>query len=334
MQKAAALIRDAGADAELAETIATMMTVSADLAHRIARGPLGGPLGTAVGANVDGDTQKALDVAADEAFAEALKSAPVRYYASEEREDVVELNPAGRFALATDPLDGSSNIDVNVSIGTIFSIYEATDDPKASFLRPTDQQLAAGYVIYGPQTILVLTLGNGTLLYILDPDSHEYVPIGKAEIPRETREFAINASNYRAWLPPIRAYIEDCMAGEEGPLGRRFNMRWVASLVAETHRILSRGGIFLYPADTRKGYERGRLRLLYECAPIAFLVEQAGGKATDGYQPILGMVPEGLHVRVPFVFGSAEEVDRVAAYHDMPEEEVSGLFGNRGLFRS
>ena len=318
----------------LRPVIASLCAVGADLSRLIARGPLGGALGAAVGENTDGDQQKALDVMADEAFASALGEAGVRWYASEEQEEVVALDPDGKFALAIDPLDGSSNIDVNVSIGTIFSIFEAKDDPNESFLRPAGEQIAAGYIIYGPQTGLMVTFGAGTHFYVLDPETDRFVLAREGiTIPPTSREFAINASNYRHWSKPVRAYIDDCLAGTDGIHGRNFNMRWVASLVAETHRILSRGGIFLYPSDSRPGYEHGRLRMVYECAPMAFLVEQAGGRATNGTDRILDLKAAELHQRTPFIFGSSEKVDRVAAYHDLPEKEVSALFGSRGLFR-
>ena len=320
--------------ADLGQAVTAMCDVGKTLAHKIARGALEGAMGAAVGDNTDGDVQKALDVIADEMFFTALQDTAVRWYASEEREDVVEINPNGRLALATDPLDGSSNIDVNVSIGTIFSIYEAKDDPEASFLRPGTEQIAAGYIIYGPQTGLVVTFGNGTLSFILDPDRGEFVLVNdNVRIPQASSEFAINASNYRHWTRPIRAYIDDCLAGEEGPRGKNFNMRWVASLVAETHRIISRGGIFLYPSDARKGYERGRLRMVYECAPIAMLVEQAGGLATDGCDRLLEQQVKTLHGRTPLVFGTPDKVNRVATYHDLPENETAPLFRDRGLFR-
>ncbi|MBN2905525.1 MAG: class 1 fructose-bisphosphatase [Rhodobacteraceae bacterium] len=308
--------------------------VGADLSRTIQRGPLGGALGASVGENLGGDTQKALDVMADEAFADRLKNASVRWYASEEQDEVVELDPKGKFALAIDPLDGSSNIDVNVSIGTIFSIFDAKDEGDPSFLRPASEQIGGGYIIYGPQTMLVVTFGKGTQEYLLDPDTKEFVLINEAvKVPESSREFAINASNYRHWPKPVRAYIDDCLAGEEGPRENNFNMRWVASLVAETHRILTRGGVFLYPGDSRKGYERGRLRMIYECAPIGFVIEQAGGLATDAQDPILSKTADTLHARTPFVFGSTDKVSRVAAYHDLPEQEINALFGNRGLFR-
>jgi fructose-1,6-bisphosphatase I len=322
------------AEDALERIVAAMAEAGTQVARVVARGGLGGELGAEVGQNTGGDAQKAIDVIADEIFTAALAACDVRFYASEERDEVVELNPAGRFAVAIDPLDGSSNIDVNISVGTIFSVYPAAADGPVSFLRPAAEQVAAGYLIYGPQTCLAYTLGRGAWLRILDPDTGRFAPATPVRVPARASEFAINSSNYRHWSRPIRAYIDDCLAGAEGPRAKDFNMRWVASLVAEAHRILVRGGIFLYPADQRPGYEKGRLRLLYECAPIAFLMEQAGGAATDGHDRILGRRIEALHGRTPFVFGTTEKVDRVAAYHDLPEEEVSALFGNRGLFRA
>jgi len=308
--------------------------VGAELSERISLGPLGGALGAAVGENTDGDTQKALDVMADEHFSTALTGTGIRWYASEEQDEVVELDPDGTMALAIDPLDGSSNIDANVSIGTIFGIQPALSSGLETFLRSGQHMLCSGYFIYGPQTVLVVTFGEGVRHFIyerVDGKFHEAQNV--PTIPEQASEFAINASNYRHWSTPIRAYIDDCIAGTEGPRGKNFNMRWVASLVAETHRIMSRGGIFLYPGDERPGYEQGRLRLVYECAPIAYLVEQAGGRATTGTRRILDCVPDKLHARVPFVFGTADSVDRVTSYHDLPEQEVSALFANRGLFR-
>ena len=320
---------------ELFEVMNALCAVAVDVAAVIAKGPLGQALGAEVGENAGGDGQKALDILADEMFQDALRRTEVRWYGSEEQEYVQALNPTGRYALAIDPLDGSSNIDVNVSIGTIFSLFDAKDDDEASFLRPASDQIAGGYIIYGPQCCLVVTFGNGTLQFVLDPETKTFVLADPAvKVPATSKEFAINASNYRHWSKPIRAYIDDCIAGEEGPRDKNFNMRWVASLVAETHRILTRGGVFLYPADSRPGYEQGRLRMVYECAPIAFVIEQAGGRATDGCDPILTKIANSLHARTPLVFGSVDKVDRVAAYHDLPEQEVSALFGSRGLFRA
>ncbi len=319
--------------ADVGAVLRAVAEVTGRLSAAISRGELFGAFGAEVGRNSDGDTQKALDVMADEAFAAALAALPVRWYASEERESAEILAPDGRLAVAIDPLDGSSNIDVNVSIGTIFSVVEAGETAEESFLRPGRGQLAAGYAVYGPQTALVLAHAEGVALFVLDREHGTFLLAREGlKIPETASEFAINASNYRHWSKPVRAYIDDCLSGIDGPRGKNFNMRWVASLVAETHRVLMRGGIFLYPSDRRPGYERGRLRMVYECAPIAFVVEKAGGRATDGTDPILDQSPADLHARTPFVFGSAEKVARVAAYHDLPPSEVSPLFGKRGLF--
>ena len=321
-------------DPALADVLARIATTSARIARMIAQGGIKDDLAATVTASDHGDAQKELDVIADALFTQALTGTAIRHYASEEQADSVTLNPGGTLALAIDPLDGSSNIDVNVSIGTIFSVLPALETPEATFLRAGSAQLAAGYVIYGPQTALVLTTGRGVGRWVLDPETDRFVRVKDAAlIPGTTTEFAINASNYRHWPAPIRAFVDDLVAGADGPRGKNFNMRWIASLVAETHRILTRGGVFLYPGDQRAGYERGRLRHVYECAPIAMLVEQAGGAATDGFDRILDLVPDGLHARTPFVFGSAEKVARVAAYHDLPQSETSALFGNRSLFR-
>ena len=321
--------------ARLLAPITALCVVAERLAMTIARGPLGGALGAAVGENTDGDQQKALDVMADDEFAAALRGTSVRWYASEEQEEVVPIDPDGAFALAIDPLDGSSNIDVNVSIGTLFSIFETKEGAEESFLRPANEQIAAGYFIYGPQAGLVVTFGNGTMQYVLDPESRRFVLVNPAlKIPARSTEYSINASNYRHWAAPVRAYIDDCLAGAEGPRAQNFNMRWVASLVAETHRILTRGGLFLYPSDDRDGYQNGRLRMVYECAPVAMVIEQAGGKATDVVDPILRQSAKALHARSPLVFGSAEKVERVTTYHELPPNEVAALFGKRGLFRT
>ncbi len=304
------------------------------LSRMISRNGLDGVLGASAGTNTDGDAQKALDVIADDLFLAAARKGGVRHFASEEQDEVVLLNPSAPLALAIDPLDGSSNIDTNVSVGTIFSIYDAAQDPEASFLRPVSEQIGAGYVIYGPQTAMLLTFGRGVQRYVLDLEANCFVLLdAQVGIPSDSSEFAINASNYRHWPKPIRSWVDDAVAGVEGPRGKNFNMRWIASLVAEVHRIMTRGGIFLYPRDDRKGYENGRLRLLYECAPIAMLVTQAGGGATDGTDPIMQQHVERLHQRTPFIFGSQGKVARVTAYHDMPESEAA-LFGKRGLFRS
>lgn len=323
----------------VAETVTALADAAAEISGLIARGPLAGALGEATGAvNADGDTQVALDLQANEMVLAALRQAPVAYFASEEEDAILTLAPEAPVSVAVDPLDGSSNVDVNVSIGTIFSIFPtAAAGATASFFRRGEEQLAAGYVVYGPHSDLVLTLGAGVDLFVLDPDSGAFrLARSGLSIPAAAQEFAINASNYRHWHEPIRTFIDDCLEGAEGPRGKNFNMRWVASLVSETHRIFSRGGVFLYPADRRPGYEKGRLRLVYEAAPIAFLVEQAGGAASDGMESILTKVPVELHQRTPLVFGAAEKVRRIAGYHIDPAlvRDVPPLFGNRGLFRS
>jgi fructose-1,6-bisphosphatase I len=323
----------------LCQTIEALAAAAIRIEELVGKGPLAGQLGAETGdANTDGDAQKALDVIANDVVARALQRAPVAYYASEEENAIVTLAADAPFAVAADPLDGSSNIDVNVAIGTIFSIYpKHMDGATASFLRPVREQVAAGYVIYGPHTSLVLTLGKGVDLYVLDRSTRSFkLARANLSIAPDANEFAINASNYRHWPSAIRTFIDDCLDGAEGPRGKNFNMRWVASLVAETHRIFWRGGVFLYPEDQRAGYEKGRLRLLYEAAPIAFLAEQAGGMATDGVNRILDRMAGELHERTPFVFGAAHKVERIAAYHTDPDfvRDESPLFGKRGLFRT
>jgi fructose-1,6-bisphosphatase I len=320
----------ATADPALAATLEAIAGAAVELAARIAAGCA---LGAAAGVNADGDAQKALDVIADESFAAALSRAPVRWLASEERETVTALDAGAPLAVAIDPLDGSGNIDINVSIGSIFGVRRARSSGPATFLAPGREQVAAGYVVYGPQTGLVLTTGAGVQAFRLDPASGRWVMTSdRLETPRGAAEFAINVSNTRHWPAPVRSFVEDCLAGAPGPLGADFNMRWIAALVVEAHRILSRGGVYLYPADARPSYARGRLRLVYECAPIAMLMEQSGGLATDGTRAILDLTPESLHARVPLVFGSADLVARIAAYHAAPPRERSPLFGDRGLF--
>jgi fructose-1,6-bisphosphatase I len=228
--------------------------------------------------------------------------------------------PQGEYLLLFDPLDGSSNIDVNVSIGTIFSVLRKVGHTRGvseeDFLQPGKQQAAAGYCVYGPQTTLVLTLGNGVTMFTLDRETGSWVLTSTdVRIPEETKEFAINMSNMRHWAPPVRRYIDECLQGKTGPRGKDFNMRWVASMVADVHRILTRGGVFLYPWDQREPDKPGKLRLMYEANPMGFIVEQAGGLATNGHERILDLVPTKLHQRVSVVLGSASEVRRVTEYH-------------------
>jgi fructose-1,6-bisphosphatase I len=305
-------------------------------------GALGAAFAGERSSSAGGDIQKDLDVIADDVFLGAVRSAGVvALYASEELEAPVVVNRHADLALAIDPLDGSSNIDTNVTVGTIFSVLPVSGEPdkdmSASFLQPGSAQLAAGFFLYGPQLALVLTVGAGTSAFIYSRRLAAFVEAYPAiAIPTKTQEFAINASNYRHWDPPIRAYVDECFKGATGAHGRDYNMRWIASMVADAYRILMRGGIYLYPVDARKGYSKGRLRLVYEAAPLAMLVEQAGGAATDGMARILDQAAKTLHQRTPLVFGSANEVEVVAGYHIEPNTlgQRSPLFGNRGLFRN
>lgn len=307
----------------------------------VAAGELGGVLGSAGTENVQGESQKKLDVRSEEVFRRTLlRAGRVAGMVSEETEEPILLPEGlerGSYLLLFDPLDGSSNIDVNVSVGSIFSVVRAprpgeTPTPE-DFLQRGVDQVAAGYAIYGPSTMLVLTVGTGVHGFTLDPSIGEFVLTHPdMRIPESTREFAINASNSRFWEPAVRRYVDECLEGENGPRGKDFNMRWVASLVAEAHRILVRGGVFLYPRDTRRD---GRLRLLYEANPIAFVIEQAGGAASSGHARMLDVQPEALHQRIGFIFGTREEVERIDAYHREPVDDDfdAPLFGRRGLFR-
>jgi fructose-1,6-bisphosphatase I/sedoheptulose-1,7-bisphosphatase len=298
--------------------------------------------------NVQGEVQKKLDVVSNQMFiATAEWSGHLAGMASEEMEQPYQI-PApyarGKYLLVFDPLDGSSNIDVNVSVGSIFSILRAPQDVidsgrdvvEADFLQPGTTQVAAGYALYGPVTMLVLSVGNGVVGFTLDPNLGEFkVTHPLIQVPVDTHEFAINSSNSRFWEPPIKRYVDECLAGKTGPRGKDFNTRWIASMVAEAHRILMRGGVFMYPRDTKDPAKPGRLRLLYEANPIGFIMEQAGGRASTGRQAVLGVKPSELHQRVGLVFGSKNEVERIERYHHEPATRDSGnpLFSERSLFR-
>ena len=297
------------------------------ISHAVNKGALGGVLGSAGSENVQGEVQKKLDVISNEVLIEANQwGGHLAAMASEEMDSihlVPNRYPQGEYLLLFDPLDGSSNIDVNVSIGTIFSVLRKVGHARGvgegDFLQPGRQQAAAGYCVYGPQSTLVLTLGNGVALFTLDRETGSWLLTHSgARIPEDSAEFAINMSNVRHWAAPMRRYIDECLAGRTGPRGKDFNMRWVGSMVADVHRILTRGGIFLYPWDKRDPTQPGKLRLMYEANPMAFIVEQAGGLASDGQQRILDIVPARLHQRVAVVLGSSNEVRRVIEYHRQP----------------
>ncbi len=319
----------------IAETVIALATTCIAISELVAAGALTGEMAAVRRYHEDGDSQKELDAIAHRLITEALRDAPVAHLGSEEADEAVVLDPGAPLAVAVDPLDGSSNIDTNLSIGTIFSILPS-NGPSA-LLQQGSRQLAAGFLVYGPQVALVLTVGAGTHTFILNRASRRFLLIQEQiVVPAETAEYAINGSNVRHWDAAVRSYVEDCQEGTSGPRAKDFNTRWTASMVAEAYRILVRGGVYLYPADVRQGYGQGRLRLIYEANPIAFLMTQAAGAATDGSQPILDIVPTSLHQHVPLVFGSRAEVERIARYHTDPCNIAarSPLFGRRGLLRA
>jgi len=340
------------ASGELNALILDVSIACKAIARTVAFGELG-ELGDAAGiaggeVNVQGEVQKKLDVVSNQMFiATAEWSGHLAGMASEEMEQPYQIPASyarGKYLLVFDPLDGSSNIDVNVSVGSIFSILRAPqevvdsgrDVTEADFLQSGATQVAAGYALYGPLTMLVLTVGNGVVGFTLDPNLGEFkVTHPKIAVPADTHEFAINTSNSRFWEPPVKRYVDECLAGRTGPRGKDFNMRWIASMVAEAHRILMRGGVFMYPRDTKDPAKPGRLRLLYEANPIGMLMEQAGGRASTGRQPMLGVKPSALHQCIGLVFGSKNEVERIERYHHEPatRESVNPLFVERSLFR-
>ena len=294
------------------------------ISHAVNKGALGGVLGSAESENVQGEVQKKLDIIANEVLLEANEwGGHLAAMASEEMDSIYLVPnryPQGEYLLLFDPLDGSSNIDVNVSIGTIFSVLKKPEGDQGvteqDFLQPGHQQVAAGYCVYGPQTTLVLTVGDGVSMFTLDREQGSFVLTHEnVQVPADTKEFAINMSNMRHWDEPVRRYIDECLQGKEGPRGKDFNMRWIASMVADVHRILTRGGVFMYPWDKREPQKAGKLRLMYEANPMSWLIEQAGGAATNGKTRILDLQPGQLHERVSVVLGSKNEVERVTSYH-------------------
>jgi fructose-1,6-bisphosphatase I len=325
----------------LAVSVATAVDAIATACVEISRLARGGAPATSadiiIDTNADGDVQKELDISADWLIRRALASASVAAFASEEAAKPEFYDPTSRLCVAVDPLDGSANLDLNMSVGTIFSITPAPREPSAAFQRIGTEQIAAGFAVYGPQTSLVLTFGDGVDIFALDPaDATFKLARAKVRIPTDAGEFAINASNRRHWDPPVRAFIDECLAGIDGPADQDFNMRWIGSLVAEVYRILTRGGVFLYPADRRDGYGNGRLRLVYEAHPMAFIVEQAGGAASTGRTRILDLAPDTLHQRVPLILGSSDQVGRIEQLHAGPDLGACSnapLFAHRGFFR-
>ena len=293
------------------------------ISQAVNKGALGGVLGSAESENVQGEVQKKLDIIANEVLIEANEwGGHLAAMASEEMDNIYIVPnryPQGEYLLLFDPLDGSSNIDVNVSIGTIFSVLVKPEGKAVSerdFLQAGAAQVAAGYCVYGPQTTLVLTVGAGVAMFTLDREQGSFTLTQEhVRIPEDTKEFAINMSNMRHWAPPVRRYIDECLQGKEGPRGKDFNMRWIASMVADVHRILTRGGVFMYPWDQREPEKPGKLRLMYEANPMSWLIEQAGGAATNGQQRIMDIAPAKLHERVSVILGSKNEVERLTRYH-------------------
>jgi fructose-1,6-bisphosphatase I len=319
--------REHGLDSELRLLLETVARACKSISHAVGLGALGGVLGGAGTMNVQGEAQKKLDVLSNEILVEANSwGGYLAGMASEEMDNPLGIPvayPRGKYLLLFDPLDGSSNIDVNVSIGTIFSVLRApasaSEPDEQAFLQPGSRQVCAGYTVYGPQTLLVLSVGHGVQIFTLARDTGSFLLTQEnVRIPEDTKEFAINMSNMRHWEPPVRRYVDEMLAGKTGPRSKDFNMRWVASMVADVHRIMSRGGIFMYPRDAREPDKLGKLRLMYEGNPMAFLVEEAGGAATNGHERILDIQPAKLHERVAVFLGSKNEVDRVTAYHRAP----------------
>ncbi len=300
-----------------------IVTACKKISHLVNRGNLVGVLGSAESENVQGEVQKKLDIITNDIMVNALNwTGHLAGMASEEVDDIIKIPeqyPKGKYLALFDPLDGSSNIDVNLAVGSIFSILrcrEGVDPAPEDFLQKGSEQVCAGFVLYGPSTMMVLTTGHGVNGFTLDQDIGEFLLTHpNMRIPEETSEFAINMSNQRFWEPPVQRYIDECLQGAEGPREKNFNMRWIASLVAEIYRILTRGGVFLYPLDLRDPSKPGKLRIMYEANPMALIIEQAGGACSTGRERILDIKPAGIHQRVPLILGSKNEVERIVAYH-------------------
>jgi len=322
----------------VADAVVALSHAGCEIASLVAMGDLAGTLGALTGRHCGADPQRMIDVAANDLIATRLSRSRIAALGSEEMEAPIDYDRDAPIVVVVDPIDGASNVDANMSVGTIFSILPTGGAPvsDATFLQPGVNQLAAGFLLYGPQLVLVLTVGAGTQVFTFDRErSHFLQTRADVAIPNKTCEYAINASNYRHWDEPIRAYVDDCMKGKGGPRTDDFNMRWTASFVADIYRILTRGGIYLYPADLRRDFVEGRIRLVYEANPIGWIMEQAGGRVTTGRDRLLEIVPRTLHQRVPLIAGSRAEVDHVVRLHVEPhaDGERSPLFGRRGLFR-
>ena len=321
MRRISPVLQQDGVEPELIALLKTILAACREISFRVSQGELAGVLGSTLGENIQGETQKKLDVIANELLKEViLETGVVKAISSEEEDHIVAGNPQGKYLVTFDPLDGSSNTDINSLIGTIFSILPAdaakAPDDTSLFLQPGTAQVAAGYVLYGPSTMLALTTGHGTRFYTLDNTYGGFLLTAEqAAIPKYTTEFAINMSNQRFWQEPMQQYVADLLLGKTGPRGKNFNMRWVAAMVGDVHRVLCRGGIFAYPRDTKDPKKPDKLRLMYEANPMSFLVEQAGGVSSTGYQRIMELVPTDIHQRVAVILGSKHEVETCIDYH-------------------
>ena len=305
---------------ELAQVISTIAATCQTIDQALQKGALAGVLGSAQHENVQGEEQKKLDVISNDYLIDALKVHPqVGGLASEELDEFTPAQENGKYLVLFDPLDGSSNIDINMCVGTIFSILPAKNavTQAEDFMQAGNQQVAAGYVLYGPSTMLALTVGAGTVFFTFDPETQQFLLTSEnIQVAVDTKEYAINSSNQRHWENPVKRYIEELLAGKTGPREKDFNMRWVACMVGDIHRILCRSGIFMYPYDLKDPKKAGRLRLMYEANPMSMLIEQAGGASTTGRVRILDIEPTDLHQRVPVIIGSKNEVDLVTSYHN------------------
>ncbi|GLX78956.1 fructose-1,6-bisphosphatase class 1 [Thalassotalea insulae] len=321
MQRLAPALRQDNVPLDLISLIKTILAATKEISFRVSQAHLGGLLGSTLDENIQGEVQKKLDVVANELFKDILlESGFVKAISSEEEDTSVAGDPNGKFIVSFDPLDGSSNIDINSLIGTIFSIHQAPEDMAADnpdmFKQPGHKQVCAGYVLYGPSTMLVMTTGKGTHFYVLDRTHGGYLLVERnVQVPQDTQEFAINMSNQRFWQQPMKNYIHDLVLGEKGPRGKNFNMRWIAAMVGDIHRVLTRGGIFTYPADNKNQEKPYKLRLMYEANPMSFLIEQAGGLAMTSQGRIMDIEPDSIHQRVEVIMGSKNEVETCLSYY-------------------